>query len=225
LVESFDHHILVVSSKRLSKISNEGTVLWHKYPGFSEARCIAKDMVNGDGYIVGDQHTASFTVFKLDVEGNFVWENSYAEAYSNLGPYDILQESNGDFYLVGWKFSTLKMKSDGTKIWYKQVGDPDILYSFGCNIFKRGNNFVISGYTQNRHGYDTGQTQKEDGYIVEIDENGNTVNDLWVGGEDYDYIIGAYNVDETHIVIGGFTGGDPNPPVTYNDYWIKKLIF
>lgn len=168
----------------LIKINNSGDTLWSKTYDVPEQASEVKDIVStGNGYIMTGQN---FHTIKINEMGEIVWKADlnipdYSKACAITESHDStyiiagnLQESitePGDLLLV-------KIDKYGEKIWSKTYGGQADDYASSITSSPAGG-YIVTGATKS---YGEGQY---DFYILNIDENGDTIYTATYGEIDF----------------------------------------
>ena len=111
-----------------------------------------------------------------------------------------------------WDAWIVKTDFDGNGQWAHQFGKAgrEAFYA-GCQA--TSNEYVLAGFT-------TSYSRKEDFYIVKIDENGTTIWEKAIGGDDNDAAYDVISTSDGNLALTGYTysyglGG--------RDMWVMKL--
>ncbi len=213
------------------KTDASGQVAWTKTYGdtyIDEAYAIKE--VSGGGYIIAGMSTAfgwagEGWLIRTNASGDIIWSRGYHPANGSSQAawdyfYDVVENSDGSFTVVGDCCDTqmniqgwiVKVNSDGDVLWEHEYGDIYWERFFSMQPTSDGG-YVAVG---DRHwSYDNDTTFKHDGWLLKINDLGDTVWTRHFGGVDHDifrcvkqtsdggYIIcGEREVD----VINGFHG-------------------
>ncbi|HYF30625.1 MAG TPA: M43 family zinc metalloprotease [Chitinophagaceae bacterium] len=180
-----DNHLLVAGhavdipdtqmSGTVFKFRKDGTIVWQKkfdVPFFTHAI----NTSDNNYLLLG----AGFTLVKLAPNGNVLWRNQYpAPSPVGYGFLDLIQGSDGNFYIVGTKhqgttdeYYVTKISAAGALIWSKSYATPSpAIYFLPYDIEDDGNavmicgQYVITDAIQNRWGF-VARINKNDGSVV-----------------------------------------------------------
>ncbi|MBI5528784.1 MAG: hypothetical protein HY897_20835 [Deltaproteobacteria bacterium] len=146
------------------RFDENGDVVWEKAlggPGDDAART-AVATTDGSIAIAGRTRPPGGTndgiIFKLDIDGNLVWQKSYASSYYNDSLDAIAQAADGTLYaagqtrLAGYYYDgmwVLHLTPDGTIIWQK-VYNPDGYSSSGARsmAFAADGGLAVAGFEE-----------------------------------------------------------------------------
>ncbi|MBL7830173.1 MAG: hypothetical protein JNK41_04035, partial [Saprospiraceae bacterium] len=94
-------------------------------------------------------------LYKLDSEGNEIWHTEYGDSINSEKFYDFTEDEQGNIYAIGqWvapyfdgDYQSLLVKYDknGTLLWSKKYGDPNLLDYFTVIHINSKNELVING--------------------------------------------------------------------------------
>lgn len=167
------------------KINEDGNVVWGKQYGGSGAELgyKIKEISDGNFIIVGasgsDRANYDCVLFKIDGDGNIIWEKYYG-APGGDGGYDrghnVIETSDGGFLILGetnygdaLNMLVVKTDSTGEEEWVQIYGDS--LHDHGSDIVETSDgNYVLCGR------FDTTEKGKNDIGLIKIDCNG---QELW----------------------------------------------
>jgi hypothetical protein len=129
-------------------------------------------LINGDGWLIP---TNDIYLFKIDGQGNMLWNKRYSSGYDNEMPKELLVTSDGGFMIGSalqkpygnWThnyFNILKTDNAGNLQWNKAFADTSIHPGVSLRAMKplSGNKFLLAGYLWY---YKT--------VLIKIDESGN----------------------------------------------------
>jgi hypothetical protein len=187
-------------------------------------------------------------IIKLDASGNTTLQKLYGGSADDELDC-IRQTSDGGYIAVGDALSSnsgtltgitnnggkdgwiMKLNSAGGIVWQKLLGGSGDDYLFSARQTADGG-FIISGQsTSSNSGTLAGITNNggtDDGWILKLDANGNTVWQKLLGGSGFDrFIESAPTTDGGYIAVGTATGssGTLTGVTSYGglDGWIIKL--
>ncbi|MHA1973136.1 MAG: LamG-like jellyroll fold domain-containing protein [Candidatus Hodarchaeales archaeon] len=169
------------SNEQLILTSANGQLDWEKFYGGAggEVPYSFIKTSNGDYIAIGETQsypadTSNLYLVKTDNNGNLIWNLTYGQSYPDIG-YDIIEHSNGYYYLTGGTTSygeigedllIMKISPNGNIIWQKTFNRN--AWEWGTSIIETQDSGLISvGVNQAFWGdyYDI--------YILKIDSNGN----------------------------------------------------
>ncbi|MBC8048367.1 MAG: T9SS type A sorting domain-containing protein [Fimbriimonadaceae bacterium] len=188
--------------------------------------CIGNALSSNDD-ITGNHGVNDMWVIKLDAFGEIEWQKNYGGTAGDFG-FDIMEVADG-YVGVGYTYSNnvdvsghhsdsttadywvLKIDFDGDILWQKSLGGDatdfatQIIESTAGNYLIGGNAFSDNGDVSGHYG----ATTETDIWLVELDADGNIVNDKNFGGtysdEVYDIKI---DLDGGYILAGNSESDD-----------------
>jgi hypothetical protein len=204
------------------------------FVGFSESN-------NGD--VSGNHGNVDLWVAKTDASGNIQWSSLYGGTEDDQG-YDIYQTADNGFMVVGWTDSqdgdvtghhgtydsdlwVLKLTSTGAITWNKCYGgtyDDD-----GASIIKtQSGDFIIGGSTYSNDGDVSGNhsSGESDFWVIKINSSGTLLNQICIGGTDYDEGINLIGTADDGCIIVGRTSSADLSSIGYHggaDMLVSKL--
>jgi hypothetical protein len=242
------------------KINNLGFIEWQKTIGGDGNDILSKIIQTNDGgYLLGGNSNSNISgektessygnndywIVKLDSNGNISWNKTYGgDNFESL--YDINQNSNNDFYIIGnsnsdvsgsktqnnrglYDYWIIKINDYGNIIWDKTFGGNNDDQAYSGIICNDGNllicgssNSIISGdkTVENKGNYDL--------WLLKISSNGDNIWQKSIGGN---LDEGANSITQTNDG-GYFLSGSTSSPISGDiliapkgaiDYWIIKL--
>lgn len=191
------------------KTDSEGDTLWTRAYGSIADERLYHIKTTSDGGCIAAGHRQVFRapgsfdfdicMIKTDANGDTLWTRTYGGNRDEEGRC-VLQTCDGGYVVCGQTksfgagqgdFWLLRTDSNGDTLWTKTYGGnlPDLAFSA---IENTGGGYTLAGFTHN------GNTGSRDGYVIKVDENGDT---LWTR------IFGTKNWDEIYTVIQTDDGG------------------
>ncbi|MBR3836167.1 MAG: hypothetical protein IKJ69_05225 [Clostridia bacterium] len=203
--------------------SNNITALDVNEKGDIYATCVT---VSTDGDFAGityfSQLTTNTVLLKLDKKGNLEWSH-YLEGSGN-SEYNAVYATSDGGCVVGGSFTVSKKadgiysntygKSDGYVIRYTEKGDvcwARIVGGSGVDyindIVEIDGGFVVVGQTTSGNLDFAGEQPggEEDGFVMVLNEKGNTVVKFFLDGESTDSATGLCVLNDGAFVISGWT--------------------
>ena len=184
-----------------------------------------------------------FFVFKLDADGNLVWQNTIGGSGEDR-LHAIIELNEGGFICGGTSESTdfdhaspllgiedywvLKLDADGNIIWEKSYGGNDVDELFDIQEDDAGN-YVLAGFTISEMSGDVTEPiiGMQDGWAVKLDTDGNIIWQNTIGGDMGDRLECAYVMSDGNYFMGSGSfspvSGDQIEESWDWDYWLKKL--
>lgn len=194
---------------------------------------------------------ADYWFLKVDGDGNKEWEQVYGGSGDEY-PNGVQPTPDGGYLLAGWSWSVpsgnkttanagaedfwlVKTDDSGNKLWERVFGggSTDTCWCLGM----APNSYVLGGWSDSGA---TGNKTSEnfgfdDGWIVNVDTNGNKQWEAAFGGNWYDYIYDVQpTADGGYILVGESdsdpadesdpsTGNKTSPWYGYSDGWVIKI--
>ena len=210
------------------KLDSQGKLLWDRtYGGSSGERASSLIQTNDGGYAVISETQskgvgeADFWLFKLDAQGNLLWEKTFGGNKSDE-PSSLLQTRDGSFVIAGETRSygaggsdlwLLKLDSQGNLIWdWTYGGNSDD--SASSLIQTADGGYVVAGCT---YSYGAGGS---DFWLLKLDGQGDLLWDRTYGGSSGDEASSLIQTIDGGYAVAGHTKskGDGNA-----NMWILKL--
>ncbi|QMU27871.1 T9SS type A sorting domain-containing protein [Adhaeribacter radiodurans] len=182
---------------------------------------------------------------KTDKEGTLIWEKTFG-GYAQDEVFSVRQISGGNFYLAGTSNSNangdksqdvqgmrdywlLKLDATGNKVWDKRFGGSkdDILRA---STYTDEGHFILAGQSYSEVSGDKSQASQGAGdyWVVEVDENGQKVQDQRFGGSGEDELRTVTQTKDGGLLLGGrsnsgVSGDRTQPSQGGTDYWLVKV--
>jgi hypothetical protein len=238
----------------LVKLTEDGTLEWQQCLG-GPASEIIWDIVPTDdgGYIVTGAENSNnpspvpgvyldndIWVFKLDATGQVQWERSFGGSGQDQGRA-ICQTTDGGYIVTGITNSTngdmecgmggnniwlAKLDPEGTMQWSQCYGGSGHDSPFALEVTDHGT-FLIAGITLSSNEHVSGCWGNGDGWLLEVDGNGDVLWQWCPGGTGYDILqaLSSQQSDGSFLVAGGTgsTDGDVAGLGCNDDMWVVKL--
>jgi len=170
-------------------------------------------MQTKDGGYMITGHTEGFGAgecdaycMKLDRNGNKLWFKTYGGVLDDVSQ-SIVELADGSFVFAGktanygaarFNIYIVKVSAEGDSIWQKTYGGSGLNYSFGIAQARHGGGFLVVGSTTS---FGAGG---EDGYVLRLDDNGNTLWTRTYGGPGNDRLYDVrWTLDGGYILAGG----------------------
>lgn len=208
--------------------SKSGNIIWDKTFGGSDNDAAVSIIHTEDGGYAISGYTrskgkgkADAWVIKFDEKGNMEWDKTFGRSDNDIA-FSIIQTKDGGYAISGYTifknigeadFYIIKFDEKGNKEWDKIFFESnwDCAYSI---IQTEDEGYVISGYTMSKG------TGKANGWIIKLDEQGNTKWDKTIGGSNGDDILSIIQAKDGDYIAAGWTmlkgaGGA--------DAWVIKL--
>ncbi len=216
------------------KLNSNGDTLWTKCIGGTSADKIytirqtpdsnfvlAGQTASNDGDITGNNGWYDFWIVKMSGQGNILWSKCYGGT-KNERASDIVPAGDGGYIVTGYTESNDKYVSGHhgqSDVWVVKVdafGELKWASCFGgsnydvagkiCN--SHDNNFLIAGSTSSDDGDVHGSHGNNDGWIVKLNSNGDTIWTKCYGGTHDDF---AYDITPSYagsFIVAGSTSSD-----------------
>lgn len=240
------------------KTDSEGNIEWQTTVGGNKNDYIFTcNLVSDGGYVFGGfsesdlsgnkaepcYGTFDYFVFKLDADGNIVWQNTIGGSEEEK-LHAIIETSDGGFFCGGTSGSDdgdhasvpkggedywcLKLDADGEVVWDKSYGGLDVEELFDIHQDTEGN-YILAGFTTSDG---TGDVMEpiigiQDGWALKLDPEGNIIWSNLIGGTLGDRLECAYVMNDGNYFMGSGSyspaSGDQLEDSYDWDYWMKKL--
>jgi len=204
------------------KIDGNGDTLWTRTFGAFDRRDYGRDIIEsydgnlivaGHGRIANTTEAYRIRLFKIDQQGNQIWEKDYVRT-DGFSTEAIVETSNRGFAITGWTDAKdiflFRADSLGDSVWTRTYGGPgdDLGYDI-CQTADDG--FMIVGMTES---YGAGSY---DIYVIRTDTNGDTLWTRTFGSAEYEEGRGITPTHDGNYLIAGAH------VVTNTDVWLIKI--
>jgi hypothetical protein len=152
------------------------------------------------------ENNSDIVVLMIDTNGLLLWTKSYGSTGIEEGNA-IRETKDGGFVLVGttnsyglggYDMYVIKIDKDGEQLWEAFGGGAE--WDFGNDIIeKHDSGFYVCGST-----YSDGNGN-EDAYLLELDKDGNFINEWWFGDVKNDIFHACAVSQDSHYVFVGET--------------------
>jgi type II secretory pathway pseudopilin PulG len=199
------------------KLQSDGTIAWQKTYG-SDKQDGAYDIVKvSDGYIViGYTYSsdpignvqADILTFKIDFNGNLVWQRVYSGEFNEFGRAGIIAP-DGNMIIVGDSNSNsfsffypdvLAMKinsSNGSIIWKKLYGGEFEEIAYDVKVTPNNDGYIIVGHT-----FSASENGGADVLLLKLDTDGNLQWKKAYGGNKNDYGRVVITLNDSYVIAG-----------------------
>jgi hypothetical protein len=200
----------------LIKLDNSGNAIWEKAFGDISYDKGFSVLETSDGnylvsgykivpYAQGGDGNGDFYLFKVDTNGNMLWESNVGEP-RNDAIQETIETSDGGLVSVGYTYyksggfspdiKLVKTDSAGNLIWTQYHEAPGEQRAYSIDETLDGG-FIISAYT------DVSGSDRTDAYLVKTDGSGNLIWSKTFGGEGFEYGRGVCTTpDGGYIMVG-----------------------
>lgn len=240
------------------RFSSNHTLLWSKtYGGSSDDRgadivatqdggfVIVGYSASNDGDLTQNNGIRDFWVFKIDAQGNLIWQKSFGFSGSDYGISVLKTQDNGVLLCgvldvtasggqgnsktvnkhAGGDYWVLKLAQDGSPEWTRYFGGSFTDSPFGM-VETADGNYVIAGSSDSNDVDISNNKGAYDYWVIAIDQSGNLIWEKSFGGSEIDEARGIAVATDGNILITGDTRSfDGN--VTKNngvaDLWLIKI--
>jgi parallel beta-helix repeat protein len=213
------------------KLDGHGNVQWAKaYGSVNNDYANAIRQTSDGGYVVAGERSpntssSSAWIFKLDGNGNMLWQ-SFGDSYSGYGSAECIQQTSDDGYVVaGWIYHSaggsdawvLKLDGNGNTQWAKTYGDAHSINNYNTAYSIRqisDGGYIVAGMTGS---FGAGGS---DAWVFKLDGNGNVQWQNTYGGTNNERANAIQQTSDGGYVAAGETvsfgaGG--------SDAWVLKL--
>ena len=238
-----------------------GNILWERCYGGSSGDIIDRIIpIDSNTYYLfgatwsydGDVQNSGprgYWAIKIDTLGNILWENSYGNDRCDARDAILMPDGGllmmGRIMEAGGDVSTYygsndlwlcKIDSTGNLEWEKTIGNEGLENAIKIKLTEQNTLLMTGGFTEkggmitcDHHG-----TNYEDVWILELDLEGNILQQFSFGGSKDDLGIDIIKLDDGYVFVAGtnsddgdvvgFHGGEPADFPPY-DFWVCKVDF
>lgn len=149
-----------------------------------------------------------------------LWSRTYGGSYSDYC-YSVRQTADNGFVLAGYTthtsfgpedFYLVKTNANGLPQWERSYGGPSVDVCWQIRPVAAGG-YILAGSSQS---YGAGT---QDGWIVRVDESGDSLWSKTYGGAGWDEIYSVDPTDDGGFILGGYTGSFGMGAF---DFWLIK---
>ena len=171
------------------------------------------------GYNAPSGGLADAYLIKVDENGSKIWEKSYGESGIDV-MWDIENLPDGGFLCCGY---TESYGNGGADLWVIRTDESgEIVWDYftggsgndrGLQTLVDGDRFLIAGF---RNSVANG----DEGWLLELDDEGNQLSSHLFGGNGKDLFRGIEKTDDGGFLLSGYTDSWGNGG---NDIWLVKV--
>jgi len=234
------------------KLDNSGNLVWRNYYGGSftdisfgvletedNSFIIAGSSDSNDVDISNNKGSYDFWIIKISSTGNLIWEKSFGGSEIDEARA-ITTSFDGNFVIVGDTRSSnndvasnngaadlwmLKIDTNGNLLSQKTFGGSS--FDVARSISKTQNStYIISGSSRSLNGDVSKNQGQNDGWVLEVKENGNLLWQKTIGGSEIDFFYDAVQINNGTIIAVGETNskdGDILENKGFSDVLITKI--
>ncbi|MGB1205553.1 MAG: T9SS type A sorting domain-containing protein [Chitinophagales bacterium] len=228
------------------KLNNNGDLLWQKtYGGTGNDAALKIIGLENEEYMVagytnstdGDINNAlggnDAWLFKINTEGDLLWENTYGGIADDKGNDLIYNIDNQEFILVGatasietqggQDFWICSLDIDGNMNWQEAYGGPN-LDSAKNAVFDNEGNIYVLGSTLSQGGDVSITFGNGDFWLIKLSNQGDLVWEKTIGDANFDIPTGLIKDNNDDILLVGSTF-DPSvtPPNFFYDIRVTRI--
>ncbi|GAL86627.1 fibronectin type III domain-containing protein [Sporocytophaga myxococcoides] len=217
------------------KVDYNGNILWTKTYGGPKEEILISAIAVPDGgyalggYAIGDTSQRAWLV-RINDSGDILWDKIYSKSYMDQIQSLILTPEEG-FLLYAMDYEhtdhwIIKTDSLGNVIWNKIYGGSNFDYPVTV-IPAYGGGYIAGGYTRSSNGdISDGNNGDDDLWIYKIDDAGNKIWDITLGGSSSDRLSSLFNNNDGSYLLGAYSFSGPNDgDVTHGPGdWLVKIV-
>ncbi|GAB1308637.1 lipoprotein [Urechidicola sp. KH5] len=234
------------------KLDGNGNKIWRRYFGgsFTDTPYGIAPTIDGGFILAGSSDSTDvdvsenkgnydYWIVKINANGDLVWERNFGGSQidearsivrSNDGNYVILGDSrSNDFDITNPRGAAdmwlIKIDDSGNLIWEKSIGGTS--FDAGRKILSNTEGFLLTGSSRSSDLDVSENKGQNDGWIVQVDMNGNLVWQISCGGSQIDFYYGITELANGQIVAIGETNsadGDIDLNRGFTDLLITNII-
>lgn len=234
----------------LVKLSENGTIEWEKsYGGTDFEDCLSCTLCSDNSYIIaaatsshdgdvtGNHGSSDQWIIKVDQMGDMEWQKCIGGSGFD-SPRDIIQASDGYYYVLGYAQSTdgdvndaigntdfwlVKLDQLGNIIWTHSYGGTD--YDDGHSLCEYNETIVMAGATNSVNGDVSLHIGGYDQWVVAVDQNGALLWEKSLGGSLGEAAFDIISTDPGLFIAGATRSNDGHVTENFGgrDFWLVKL--
>ena len=233
------------------RLDANGDIIWRRYFGGTNNDRSFDAVQSDDGGFVITGFTESddfdisssrgsydYWIIKLDASGNLVWEKSLGG--SEIDQSRALVKTNDNGYIIAGNafsqngdidqnignsdFFLAKINDNGETVWTKNYGGSD--FDFASSITTSNKGYIVAGYSKSSDNQVSSNHGDNDFWVIEIDHNGNLINEKSFGGSGLDLAHDVLQLNDGSIVVVGETESndqDINDNKGQKDFLVVKF--
>ena len=196
-MKNFLVYLAVLNFLVLSNVKSQDLALqWHNFYGSEDKQFLKKAISLEDGYLLVGTQLSNTNIIKLDLDYAVIWDKQYNGFF-----IDVIEEQDG-FVLGGGRvdFEVLKISKSGEEVWRKSYGgtEKDELFS----IVEYNDGHLLIGYTWSNDGDVTNNYGGADGWVLNIDKQGELIWERTYGTEDREEFYKCLVGEDFFLFIG-----------------------
>ena len=169
---------------------------------------------SSDFDIMNNQGLIDAFVFKMDSEGNILWQKHYGGSEYDL-VYDIKETEDGDFILVGSSDSSdgdlednyglsdywvFKINSNGDYLWGRNYGGS--MDESGCAVcITSDGGYIVAGDSRSSDVDVSENYGQKDSWVIRLDEDGDILWEQNYGGSNHDKTTSVIEIEGGDIIL------------------------
>lgn len=209
---------------------------------------VAGDSYSTNGNVTdhhGSNSYADAWITKLSANGSLIWAKSFGGTASD-GFFDVEKTTDGGCIAAGYSYSNdgdvnahhgttsssdfwvVKVDSNGIVVWEKSLGGSMDEKAEGI-LVASDSGFVVAGYSKSVDGDLTGNYGGADYWVVRIDDYGNLLWQLNLGGSSLDWAKEIIEDASGSFIVAGYSDSDDGDIDDHHgnagigDFWIVRL--
>ncbi len=216
------------------KLDTSGDLQWSKFFGgsFTDTPEGVVELNDGSFIIAGrsdsndidissNKGSYDFWVIKISSTGNLIWEKSFGGQEIDASRA-IAKTNDGNFVIAGDTQSNnddvtnangaadlwlIKISTDGNIIWEKTIGGTSFDVARDVKT-TQDNGFILTGSSRSNDRDVSENKGQNDAWVVKVDNNGNLIWEISVGGSNIDFAYGVTELNDASIIAVGDTSSN-----------------
>lgn len=218
------------------KINRFGQTEWRRYFGGSnnDRSYDAIETSDGSLIMIGSSESNDFDItnpngsydfwaVNVDLQGNMVWQKNFGGSSIDIG-YSVTNAINGNFIMAGdtrssdgdvtdfkgnTDFWVVNFDNSGNKIWQSTYGGSDFESARDIIALQNGN-YLVCGSSKSQDVDVSGNFGQNDIWSIVIDDDGNLVSEVNIGGSSLDFAQSAVQLQNGKVIVVGSSESSDN---------------
>lgn len=212
---------------------SQTNINWAKSYGseFDERGCNLIETYDGNLLLAGVKEIpgedTEVLIYKLDLEGNVVWENNILFSNANILIFSLTYTADNNGYILSGvhnsnsntDYLVIKIDNEGNKLWSKTYGGSG--YDYLQAVVPNGSGYILAGFSSSTNGDVTDHIGQYDYWLAWIDSEGILSNAKSYGGNQSEQLGTMIKTSDGKLVLSGHSHSFINHGFQA-DFWVVK---